>query len=242
MTIPKHATIAEILLGRCQKLPLGTRLPSEQELAVEFGVSRMTVRQALSRLCAEGMVERIAGRGTFVRRPTVAKSSSLTSFTEDMRMRGLRPSSRLIGLDRVPATPDIAQDLALVPGDFVFAVERLRLADGEPICLELAHLPVRFEPLLVPDQLERSLHDALRTEGVELLSGTRRVHAIGLGRREAVLLELPDGAPALEVVHVFRSSGRRPVQRARSLYRSDRYEMVTELVRQPSGPPDAYRY
>lgn len=228
----KYAMIAETLRHRYRGAPAGTKLPTEAELAEEFEVSRMTVRQALAKLADDELVDRVAGRGTYVRRPPLAKGPTLTSFTEDMRARGMRPSSQLVGLERAAAPADVAKALGLAPGDLVLAVERLRSADGEPVCLELAHLPTRLEPALGTSDLEGSLYLSLRRAGIEVTSGTRRVRAVTLTRREAMLLELPAAAPALEVHHLIRDQGRRPIEYARSLYRPDRYELVTELSRQ----------
>ncbi|GAB3976857.1 GntR family transcriptional regulator [Plantactinospora veratri] len=105
MSTPKHVAITNALREQCRNLPVGSRLPSEKDLAVRFEVSRMTVRQALDALATDGRVERVPGLGTFVRRPTVAMGPNLSSFTEDMRSRGLRPSSRLVAIEEVAASP-----------------------------------------------------------------------------------------------------------------------------------------
>jgi GntR family transcriptional regulator len=91
MKTPKYQSIFAEMRERCLNLPVDTRLPPERQLAAHFQVSLMTVRQALAELAAEGWVERVPGRGTFVRRPRVEMGPSLTSFTEDMRRRGLVP-------------------------------------------------------------------------------------------------------------------------------------------------------
>src|SRR3954454_8808346 len=116
MPTPKHVAITNALREQVRELPVGSRLPSEKELAIRFDVSRMTVRQALDALAVDGRVERVPGSGTFVRRPTVAMGPNLTSFTEDMRARGLRPSSRLIALEEVTASPEVAPELGVEVG------------------------------------------------------------------------------------------------------------------------------
>jgi GntR family transcriptional regulator len=234
----KYLAIAEDLRGRCRKLPPGTRLPSEKELAAEYGVSRMTLRQATDVLVGERVVSRVVGSGTFTRTPVVTKGTSLTSFTEDMRQRGLEPSSRLIGFERQPASAEVVADLGLHDHEDVLVIERLRLADAEPICLEVAQLPWRFHASFTPDWVEQSLHQALLAIGVRLTSGTRVIRGVVLAHREAMLLQLRPGDPALQVVHVFFDDKGRPVQRARSLYRADRYEIVTEIRRTPVDPTE----
>ena len=231
MALPKHAAITNALRERCRDLPVGFRLPSEKELAAEFEVSRMTVRQALDALADQGRVERVPGSGTFVRRPTVAMGPNLTSFSEDMRARGLRPGSRLIALEEVAAAPDVALDLGVEPGTTVVRLERLRFADEDPMCLEEGHLPARFQRVLDDADLEASLHEVLAKAGTQVATARRRVRAVPAPARDAQLLGLPEHAPALEIVDVFYDTGRRPVHRSRSRYRHDRYEVMSDLYR-----------
>jgi GntR family transcriptional regulator len=241
MPTPKHVAITNALREECRELPVGSRLPSEKELAVRFEVSRMTVRQALDALADEGRVERVPGLGTFVRRPTVAMGPSLTSFSEDMRARGLRPSSRLIGLEEVTAPPEVAPDLAVDVGSPVIRLERLRFADEDPMCLEEAHLPARFQRVLDDADLEESLHEVLAKAGTVVTTARRRVRAVPAPSRDAQLLGLPEHAPALEIVDVFFDAGRRPVHRSRSRYRHDRYEVMSDLYRSAHPPAEAGR-
>jgi GntR family transcriptional regulator len=239
MPTPKHVAITNALREQCRELPVGSRLPSEKELAVRFEVSRMTVRQALDALADEGRVERVPGLGTFVRRPTVAMGPSLTSFSEDMRARGLRPSSRLIGLEEVTAPPEVAPDLAVDAGSTVIRLERLRFADEDPMCLEEAHLPARFQRVLDDADLEESLHEVLAKAGTVVTTARRRVRAVPAPSRDAQLLGLAEHAPALEIVDVFFDAGRRPVHRSRSRYRHDRYEVMSDLYRSAHPPMEA---
>jgi GntR family transcriptional regulator len=236
MPTPKHVAITNALREQCRELAVGTRLPSEKELAVQFEVSRMTVRQALDALADEGRVERVPGLGTFVRRPTVAMGPSLTSFSEDMRARGLRPSSRLIALEEVTAPTEVAPDLAVDEGSTVIRLERLRFADDDPMCLEEAHLPARFQRVLEDADLEESLHEVLAKAGTVVTTARRRVRAVPAPSRDAQLLGLPEHAPALEIVDVFFDAGRRPVHRSRSRYRHDRYEVMSDLFRSATPP------
>ncbi|MDQ7909406.1 GntR family transcriptional regulator [Phytohabitans sp. ZYX-F-186] len=234
MPTPKHVAITNALREECRDLPAGSRLPSEKDLATRFEVSRMTVRQALDALVTDGRVERVPGLGTFVRRPTVAMGPGLTSFTEDMRGRGLRPSSRLIALEDMPAPADVADDLGVAAASRVMRLERLRFADDEPMCLEEGHLPIRFERLLAGADLEGSLHQVLASAGVVVTSAHRRVRAAVALSRDAQLLGLPAGAPALEIIDVFFDANGRAVQRAHSRYRADRYEVMSDLRRTPT--------
>ena len=229
--LTKHGVIAAELREQLRNEPPDIRLPTERELAERFQVSRMTVRQALDQLEAEGRVERVRGSGTFTRLPTVAMGPALTSFSEDMRTRGLRPSSRLLGFTRTVGEPQVLKALGLPPDGEVVWMERLRFADGDPICLEVAQFPVRLLGLLEAADLEQSVHDALRVGGVAPRSVVRHVRAVVADERESRLLNLAPRTPALEVLDVFADASGRPIQHARSRYRYDRYEVQMSTKR-----------
>lgn len=236
--LPKYLEITASLRQELRHSPAGTRLPAERELAERFGVSRMTLRQALDELEQEGRLERIRGSGTFISRPTVMMGPFLSSFTEDMRARGLQPSARVLGFTRTRASAEAAEALGLPDGSDVMWIERLRMADGEPMCVEVAQFPARFQRLLEEGDPETSVHDILRRGGIHPTSLRRRVRAVAAVQREALLLGLPDGAPMLEVLDVFADPGGRPIQYARSRYRSDRYEVWTSVQSTSSPSPD----
>jgi GntR family transcriptional regulator len=228
---PKYLVIADALRVRVRALPLGAQLPTERTLTSEFGVSAMTLRQALACLERDGLVARIPRRGTFVRDGTITKSPEMRSFTEEMTERGWPATTRLLGFERRRASPAIAEALALSDGGEAFAIERLRFANDLPMCLELAHVPVRLGSLLTAKDLETSLHAALTRLGHPPASGRRIVRAVELSAREAKLLDLPDRSPALEITHLFRDPGKLPIEHARSLYRPSRYEVAFEMHR-----------
>jgi len=156
---------------------------------------------------------------------------NLTSFSEDMRARGLLPSSRLIAYEDVAAPAEIAAGLGVEADAKVIRMERLRFADHEPMCIEVAYLPMRFRRVLDDADLEGSLHEALATAGTVIASGTRRVRAVTATARDTELLGVPSEAPALEIVDIFCDTSSRVVHRSCSRYRFDRYEVMTELRR-----------
>lgn len=230
-SVPKYAAIAADLRERYQSLPAGTRLPNEKELAEEFGVSRMTVRQALQLLAEQMQVVRIRGRGTFVQDLVVAKDQALTSFTEDMVARGVSPVTRLVALEEMDIPEDLAAELLAPPRTRVVRVERLRFAGDEPICHETVHIPLTLASSLSARAYETSLHDALRSIGRGPVSATRRTAAVAISAAVARLFGLPQGSPALRVRHTFQDGNGSPLYRADSHYRADRYEIVTQVRR-----------
>lgn len=234
-SVPKYAAIAADLRERYRTLPAGTRLPNEQALAEEFGVSRMTVRQALHLLAEEMEVVRIRGRGTFMQGLMVAKDQALTSFTEDMVARGVTPVTRLVGLEETDIPDDVARELLVPPGTRVVRVERLRFGGEEPICHETVHVPLTLASSLSAQAYETSLHEALHSIGKSPVSATRRTAAVAMSATLARMFDLPEGCPALRVVHIFQDANGSPLYRADSLYRADRYEIVTQVRRR--GPP-----
>lgn len=227
----KYEGIAQELTAQCATLPKGTRLPTEKQLASEYNVSRMTIRQALERLNEDMVVVRIRGRGTFVQRPRVTKNERLTSFTEDMEARGIEPSTRLIGLDRIAVTSELAQDLALPNAEPVVRVHRLRFGGKEPVCDETVYLSPHLAAKLSATDYESSIHTALRAHGLAPASATRRTSAATLSDTVATLLNIPHGSPSLRVKHIFRDDQSQPLYFSDSYYRADRYEMVSEVER-----------
>lgn len=206
-------------------------IPGERALMARYEVSRSTIRQALRGLAEEGVVYRIQGAGTYVADPSrIHKSLSLTSFSEDIRARQMIPGGRVLAAANVEANAEVARDLRLPPGAPVLHVERLRTADGSPMCLENVWLPQDLLPADHEKLLAGSLYEWLRRHGYEPQQADQRIRATVVGVRDAQLLEIPPFSPALLVARTAWS-GQRVIERARSLYRADRYEFAMTVVR-----------
>ncbi|MEV0269153.1 GntR family transcriptional regulator [Hamadaea sp. NPDC050747] len=221
-------------LGRLIEYELAPhdRLPTERDLAEEFAVSRMTVRQALERLEQERRVYRVQGAGTFVAPPAITKSIELTSFSDDMRSRGLRPGSRLRVAEDIPAGAEIGFALGISPSAPVVHIERVRTADGEPMCLEHTYLAGATVPGLLDEPLDGSLYDVLRERyRITLVRAEQTIRATVLDQGAADLLAVPAFSPALLVERTAFDQRDRPVERAVSTYRGDRYSYQIALVR-----------
>jgi DNA-binding GntR family transcriptional regulator len=230
---PKGQALRGILEGLLEALPPGAALPSERELADRYGLARMTVRSEIERLTAEGLVYRLQGRGTFVSEPRVAQAGALSSFTEDMVARGLTPGSMVLSAETAEADGFLAATLELAPGDPLFRLDRVRTADGEPVAIEQAFLPLqRFAGIEEVDFTAASLFEVLAERfGVALRDARQRVVAAAIGPDEAPLLDVPEGEPGLRFHTVAWGSDGAPAYYAASLYRGDRYEIELSQTR-----------
>jgi GntR family transcriptional regulator len=234
--LPKYFQIRSILGDRLAQMAPGDPIPPERDLATAFNVSRTTIRQAIQELVSEGRLERQQGRGTFVARPKLRQALQLSSYTEDMKARGLAPSSRLLRLSRTAAEGGVATALAVPLGHPLLRVERLRLANGEPMATETVHLDAnRFS--WVKDELtdRSSLYELLNSRGVELVFAQQTIEASLATDEELALLEAHPNQPMLLMTRVSFDAAERPIEHVRSLYRGDRYRLQTPLL-PPTAP------
>ena len=230
---PKGAQVRAILEGLLASLPPGSELPSERELAVRFGVARMTVRSEIDRLTAEGLTYRLQGRGTFVAEPRVAQALELSSFTEDMRSRGMVPSSTVLAQEEIEAVDLVAARLELAPGHPVLRLDRVRHADDVAMAVEQAYVPIsHFDGIAKADFTEASLFELLSERwGVRLRDADQRAAAVVIEGEDAALLGVTEGQPGLRFETVAREDSGTPVFYGVSLYRGDRYEIDLRQVR-----------
>jgi len=229
--VPRYYEIEQALRARIAQLRPDDPLPSDAMLCEEFGVSRMTARNAVQRLTQEGLVYRVPGRGTFVADPPVHRQAgSLLSFTEEMRRRGRTPSSRVLARELREPRPAEASRLQLGPGEEVIAVRRLRLADDEPVAIEEAVFATGIAPLIERADLERSsLHDALVAAGHVPSMGRARLGAEAAGDDDAELLGVAPGSPLLVEKRVIHDQDGRPLELCESRYAGDRYGLDVQF-------------
>jgi GntR family transcriptional regulator len=230
--VHKHVQVREYVRELLDGAEPGTPAPSERELVHRFGVARMTVRQALDALVGEGLLERVPGRGTFVAQKRTQPVAVLSSFTEDMRRRGMRPSSQTLLVRLEAAGPGVARALEIAEGGRVVHWQRVRCGDGAPVCVENAYLNAELVPGLV-DRLPESLYEDLARRGLEPTWGEDSVDAAVAAAPEARLLDVPSGSPVLRIAR--RTCAEKvPVEVSRSIYRADRYQMWVPLSRHDS--------
>lgn len=230
---PKYYRLKRHLLEITVDLPPGSAVPPERALALKFDTSRTTVRQALQELVVEGRLERIQGSGTFVAHPKVAQVLQLTSYTEDMKAQGLEPTSRLLDVGVMAADDNLARRLGIKVGSKVYRLQRLRLANGQPMAVETTHLSAKRFPGLRKQLAGYTSLYALLGEayGVHMAEAEETIETALATPAEAALLGTDVGLPLLQLSrHSFTDDGE-PVEWVRSLYRGDRYKFVTRLRR-----------
>jgi len=205
-------------------------LPSERDLAKATGFSRITVRNAIEDLFREGLLSRRRGAGTFVSPQIDQPLSILVGFTEDMKRRGAASKSIVLEKTSGIPSPDEALKLGLFSGDQVVRLSRVRLANGEPLAVENAVVPLSA---VTPEAIGESLYDALRVTGHRPVRALQRLRAAIADAREAELLDVEVGTPVLHIERrAFLANGR-PIEVTRSSYRGDRYDFVAELKIEP---------
>jgi GntR family transcriptional regulator len=238
--IPLYVQLREFLRERIRAAEWGPdeSLPTEESLVEQFGVSRATVRQALSDLVGEGLIVRRAGLGTFARRPhMVLRMERFLSFSEDLRERGARHESRLLGVETVSGAELVALEL---PPAGVIRVSTLRLADDQPVVVFEHNFPADRCAFLLDERLDDpdlSFYNlVVRKHGIVYTHAVGEISAVVVTPVEAELLELPPGAPVVELRTRTYDDRDRLVEYSRAVLRADRYGLVfgTEW-RAPAG-------
>jgi GntR family transcriptional regulator len=229
----KQSETRERVLDLIERLAVGDAIPSERQLSTDLGVSRLTVRAALDDLVREGLLVRRRGSGTFVSEPKIAQELTMTSFTEDMRRRGMVPASRTLDLRIVPAGAHLGRLLRVSPSEAVVVITRLRLADRETMAIETLHVRESLIPgLTAADLEERSFYELLEVRyGVVIASGTQTIEPTVTNEDESSALGVPLHSPAFLFERTTQTGAGDVVEYVRSIYRGDRYRIVTELNR-----------
>jgi GntR family transcriptional regulator len=233
-TVRKHVQVREYVRGLIEGADPGSPAPSERELVQHFGVARMTVRQALDALVAEGLLERVPGRGTFVARAKADVQVRLSSYTEEMGRRGMKPEARTLVARMESAGPGVARALEIGEGDMVVHWQRLRFADGVPMCVEDAYLSDSIVPRFLDQPLPVSLYAELDRRDLMPTWGEDSVAAGTARADEAELLAIQAGDSVLRISR-RAFAAEIAVEVSRSTYRADRFTLWVPLTR-PATP------
>ena len=228
--VTKQSHTRQQVLDLIESLGVGTAIPSERQLSADLGVSRLTLRAALDDLAREGYLVRRRGSGTYVQQPKIAQELTITSFSDDMRRRGMTPASRTLSMNTIHAGARLGRFLNVSPSEQIVVVKRLRLADGETMAIETLHIPEALVPGLTPKGLTGSFYELLRDRyGVTIAGGTQAIEPTVTNEEESEALGVPLHSPAFLFERTSRDEAGRTVEFVRSVYRGDRYRIVTEL-------------
>lgn len=205
----------------------GAQVPSELEIASEYGISRMTARKALDNLVSKGILYRRKGKGTYVADSVVSYGlSTMLSFSRTLRARGYDVVTRVLTVDVIPASLEVINHLQLAVDSKVIIIRRLRLIEGQPAAIHTAFLEhAVFAPVLQVDLSQQSLLDTIQSISGNQIAYTKdSVQADLLTADEARLLNVETGSPALRVEGVAYSADAHPTRYSRAVYRGDMFK------------------
>jgi GntR family transcriptional regulator len=231
--LTKQSETRERVLDLIERLGVGEAIPSERQLSGDLRVSRLTVRAALDDLVREGFLERRHGAGTFVSEPKIAQELTMTSFTEDMQRRGMVPSSKTMELKTVAAGARLGRLLHVSPSERIVVVTRLRYADRETMAIETLHVSEALVPGLTAKDLEQhSFYELLEDRfGVIVVGGSQAIEPTVTNEEESAALGVPLHSPAFLFERTTKAADGTIVEYVRSIYRGDRYRLVSDLTR-----------
>lgn len=234
--IPIYYQLIELIQEKIEKgqLKPGDSIPSEREYAEKYQISRMTVRQALTHLVNNGYLHRLQGKGTFVSEQKIQQPlQGLTSFTEDMTARGMKPDSHIIQFEIIPATPQIASQLAINEYAPIYEIKRVRLADDVPMALETTYISANLVKGLTEEIVNQSIYAYMENKlNLEIDNGSQMIEASIANQMEAQFLNIQAGAPILLIQrNTFLQDGT-PVELVKSSYRADRYKFMIQMKRE----------
>ena len=226
------ATYYQELVDR-QQLVEGDRMPTEEEVCRLFNVSRITVRQAMNELAQAGYIVRMQGKGSFVRmKKTDMQLNRLQGFSEEMRAKGMVPSTRTLEAKAVACDRKVGERLKLEPGTQVISMMRVRYADDIPMAVEHVHIPFFLCPGLLSMDLSGSLYQLLSQKyHLEPVRASQDIEAGYAGRQMAELLQMKQNSPALIIERVSYLENDMPLEYVVSVYRGDRYSFHVDMHR-----------
>jgi GntR family transcriptional regulator len=235
--IPKYYQLSNILRQKIEEgawHPLEP-IPSERQLEEQYNLSRPTIRQAIELLVRQGFLYRVHGKGTFVSPPKLQKGIlELTSFSEDMRNRGLKPGQVFLDFGFVDPPAQVRKQLELPAGRKVLRIKRVRTGNGEPIGIQDSYLALPPGQEITREEVEQggSIYNILQEKFSIFPSEADETLEVTLASaEEAALLEISQGSPLLLNERTLWSQNRQAVEFVKILYRGDRYKYTVRLTR-----------
>lgn len=233
--IPIYYQLKQYILKLIEtgELQPGDAIPSEREFGERFGISRMTVRQAITNLANERVLYRVKGKGTFVMAPKLEQSlQGLTSFTEDMKARGMKASSKLLSFGIISADENLAKELDIKENDEVYEIKRIRLAEEIPMALERTYISAHIVPTLTEEIVQNSLYQYIENElHLRIASGMQKIEASLANAEELRYLQISSDTPILLMERKTHLEDDTVFEIVKSSYRADRYKFMTNLKR-----------
>ncbi|MEU6977007.1 MULTISPECIES: GntR family transcriptional regulator [unclassified Streptomyces] len=238
----KRERVRDAILELIEVRRPGDAIPSERTLCADLGVSRPTLRAAVDELVVAGLLVREHGRGMFVAAEKISQELLPDRHAFTLPQASGVWTSRLLELRTLPAGARVGRKLRVSPAAEIHYVARLRLVDGAPIAIEHIHIPADLVPGLTSDELEQGdLYHHLARHGVHVSEAVQSIEPTVLTAAEGELLGVPELSPALLFERLTRDAGDRPVEYVHSLYRGDRYRIVSRLALSPHPAPPASR-
>ena len=230
--VPLYHQAARVLEEAIEdgRLPRGSKLESELDLAEQLGISRPTMRAAIKQLVDKGLLMRRRGIGTTVAPRPVRRAVALTSLYDDLKREGREPRTRVLALEEVLCPPDVAEHLGLGPTAPVLRFDRLRIAGSDPIALMHNVVPAGLLEIERGDLERTGLYDVFRERGITPHVATQQVGARKAGAEEAELLEIEPGDPVLTMTRVAYDTGGRPIEYGSHRYPAESYWFEMMLV------------
>lgn len=215
------------------ELTPGDMLPSEREYGERYSISRMTVRQAITNLVNERILYRVKGKGTFVMEQKMEQDlQGLTSFTEDMKARGLKAGVKLLSFNIVSAESKLAEQLNIHEGNLVYEIKRIRLAEDIPMALEILYLSKSKIDGLNEEIIKGSLYQFIEEKlQLKIANAVQVIEAASANDEEAKFLQIDKGSPVLLMERVTALENGENFEVVKSIYRADRYKFMIELNR-----------
>lgn len=226
-SIPIYAQLEEAIQEKIKKreyLP-GEELPTERELTELFGVSRMTIRQAISNLVHKGILYKIRGKGAFVSKEVIEKKLEIESFSDDMRKRGVIPGSKIIRFEKISPSEEIKEKLKLSEGEKIYFLNRLRLANNEAIAIEYCYLPEKFYPNIIKyNMTDCSLYTIMKEEyNIHFNYMKQSMRASNLVKIDAEMLIGKSKGVGLVSERLMYNIEEVPIEYTKTIYHAERY-------------------